>query len=103
MFKISSTSNHCQLQPQRTNYSGILIKSQYLQLQERKYRLPNFVIVPRLCNLNLGCYLYQDIAKQFNTFFANIGPDLSRKIPEHQHKNMESYLKETSYVLLTLS
>ena len=36
----------------------------------------------------------QDIANQFNTFFANIGPDLSKKIPKHQDKSMESYLKE---------
>ena len=36
----------------------------------------------------------QDIANQFNTFFANIGPDLSKKIPRHQDKSMESYLKE---------
>ena len=27
-------------------------------------------------------------------FFANIGPDLLRKIPKHQDKSMESYLKE---------
>ena len=36
----------------------------------------------------------QDIANQFNTFLANIGPDLSKKIPKHQDKSMESYLKE---------
>ena len=36
----------------------------------------------------------QDIANQFNTFFANIGPDLSKKIPKYQDKSMESYLKE---------
>ena len=36
----------------------------------------------------------QDIANQFDTFFANIGPDLSKKIPKHQDKSMESYLKE---------
>ena len=36
----------------------------------------------------------QDIANQFNTFFANTGPDLSKKIPKHQDKSMESYLKE---------
>ena len=36
----------------------------------------------------------KDVANRFNTFFANIGPDLSRKIPQHQDKNMESYLKE---------
>ena len=36
----------------------------------------------------------QDIANQFNTFFANIGPNLSKKIPKHQDKSMESYLKE---------
>ena len=35
----------------------------------------------------------QDIANQFNTFFANIGPDLSKKIPKYQDKSMESYLK----------
>ena len=36
----------------------------------------------------------QDIANQFNTFFTNIGPDLSKKIPKHQDKSMESNLKE---------
>ena len=36
----------------------------------------------------------KDIANQFYTFFANLGPDLSKTIPKHQDKNMESYLKE---------
>ena len=36
----------------------------------------------------------QDIANQFNTFLPSIGPDLSKKIPKHQDKSMESYLKE---------
>ena len=38
--------------------------------------------------------LVKNIANQFNTFFANIGPDLPKKNPKPQDKNMESYLKE---------
>ena len=34
-------------------------------------------------------FLIKKILQTINTFFANIGPDLSRKIPQHQDKYME--------------